>query len=165
MLQRLLNTRDEVSLTIMRIVLAVCIFPHGAQKMLGWFGGHGLAASMDIFVKAYHIPPALTALAVCAEFFGSMLLVLGLLGRLGALGILVTMGTAAWQTYDHFGNFFMNWFGAQKGEGIEYHLLAGALALALVIQGSGAFSLDRLLLRAARKRPVEMPLQAGAQSA
>jgi len=165
MLHRLLNTRDDISLTIMRIVLAVCIFPHGAQKMLGWFGGPGLARAIDIFSHAYHIPPAFTVLAVCAEFIGSILLVLGLLGRLSALGVFATMCVAALETFSHTGNFFMNWFGAQKGEGVEYHLLALAIALALVIRGAGAFSVDRLLGGMRESGNERVPLRANAQSA
>ncbi|MGA3126081.1 MAG: DoxX family protein [Candidatus Korobacteraceae bacterium] len=156
MLQRLLRTTDDLTLTLMRLVLAFCIFPHGAQKLLGWFGGHGLGPAIEIFAKVYHIPPALTVIAVCIEFFGSIALVLGLLGRLSALGVAITMTVAAYQTYLHFGNFFMNWFGMQKGEGIEYHLLAIVIALAIAIRGSGAFSLDRLL---SAKAVVEPGLQ------
>lgn len=165
MLQRLLNTRDDISLTILRIVLAVCIFPHGAQKMLGWFNGPGLARAIDIFSRAYHIPPALTVLAVCAEFVGAIFLVLGLLGRFGAFGVFATMCVAAVETYTHTGNFFMNWFGAQKGEGIEYHLLALAISFALVIRGSGAFSLDRLLSTIREPNSAKLQLRTNAQSA
>ena len=165
MFERLLNTRNDISLTIMRIVLAVCIFPHGAQKMLGWFGGPGLARAIDTFSHIYHIPPALTVLAVSAEFIGSAFLVLGLLGRLSSLGVFATMCVAAHETYSHTGNFFMNWFGAQKGEGIEYHLLALAISLALVIRGAGAFSLDRLLAGTRESANERVPLRANAQSA
>jgi len=163
MLQRLLRTSNDVSLTLMRLVLAFCIFPHGAQKLLGWFGGRGLGPSIEIFAKAYHIPPALTVIAVCIEFFGSIALVLGLLGRLSGLGVAITMTVAAYQTYLHFGNFFMNWFNLQKGEGIEYHLLAIVLALAIAIRGSGALSLDRLLAALAESKD-ESGLQFKAKS-
>jgi putative oxidoreductase len=92
-------------------------------------------------------------IAVCIEFFGSIALVLGLLGRLSGLGVAITMTVAAYQTYLHFGNYFMNWFGMQKGEGIEYHILAIAIALVITIRGAGAFSLDRLLSAKAVAEP------------
>lgn len=163
MLQRLLQTEDQFSLTLMRVILAVCIFPHGAQKLLGWFNGPGLGRAIDIFSHAYHIPPVFTVLAVCAEFFGAILLVLGLFSRLAALGVTITMVVAAFETYHHFGNFFMNWFGMQKGEGIEYHLIVIAMALALTATGAGAFSIDRLL--AGLRHTAVQPLKAKTQSA
>jgi putative oxidoreductase len=164
MLQRLLQTNDDLTLTFMRVVLAVCIFPHGAQKMLGWFGGPGLTNAVNIFSRFYGIPAVLTVLCVSVEFFGAICLVLGFLGRLSSLGMTIVMIVASLETYHTFGNFFMNWFGKNKGEGIEYHLLAIALGLALTVRGSGALSIDRLL--AGLRQPQPQPqLKAKAQSA
>jgi putative oxidoreductase len=158
MLQRLLQTDDQFSLTMMRVILAVCIFPHGAQKLLGWFGGPGLSGAIAVFSHFYGMPAVLTVIAVCAEFFGGICLLLGFLGRLSALGLTITMIVASLETYHHVGNFFMNWFGKSKGEGIEYHLLAIALGLALTIRGSGALSIDRLL--AAVRQPQQLKAKA-----
>jgi putative oxidoreductase len=85
-------------------------------------------------------------LAICAEFFGSLGLILGLLTRVAAFGVAVNMTVALIMIHVHVG-FFMNWFGNQKGEGYEYHLLALALAIPLMIRGGGAFSIDGALTR------------------
>jgi putative oxidoreductase len=88
----------------------------------------------------------LALLAICAEFFGGLGLIVGLLGRIAALGILTNMVVAILMVHLQFG-FFMNWFGKQQGEGFEYHLLAIVLALAIIVRGSGALSLDKLLAK------------------
>jgi putative oxidoreductase len=122
------------------------MFPHGAQKMLGWFGGYGFSGTMGFFTQQMGIPFIFALLAILAEFLGSLGLITGLLSRVAAFGIASVMVVAVLTT--HFGNgFFMNWYGNQKGEGFEYHLLAIALALIVIIRGSGAFSLDRILAK------------------
>lgn len=141
-MKRLLATTDDVALTVMRLVLGIVFFAHGAQKMLGWFGGYGFSGTMGYFTSQMHIPAVFAFLAIAAEFFGSIGLILGLLTRIAALGIGTNMLVAVVMVHRHFG-FFMNWFGNQKGEGYEYHLLAIALSIALVIRGGGAFSADR----------------------
>jgi putative oxidoreductase len=143
-MNRLLATTDDVALTVMRLVLGIVFFAHGAQKMLGWFGGNGFSGTMGFFTSQMHIPAPFAFLAIAAEFFGSIGLLLGLLTRIAALGIGTNMLVAILMVHRHFG-FFMNWFGNQKGEGIEYHLLAIALAITLVIRGGGAFSADRAM--------------------
>ena len=140
------TTPDLVLFTI-RLLLAVVIWPHGAQKVLGWFGGYGFRGTMGFFTKTMGIPAPLAFLAIAAEFIGPVALALGLFGRVAALGIATVMVVAA--TTSHLSNgFFMNWFGNQKGEGFEFHILAFALAVAIMIGGSGAFSVDyHLFLR------------------
>ena len=110
--------------------------------MLGWFGGYGFQGTMGFFTQTLHIPAPLAFLAICAEFFGGLGLIVGLLGRVAAFGIVVNMLVAVFTVHIHNG-FFANWFGQQKGEGIEYHLLAIALGLVVMIKGSGALSIDR----------------------
>ncbi|MBZ5562695.1 MAG: DoxX family protein [Acidobacteriia bacterium] len=144
MLDRLFKTDDDAVMTIIRLVLGVVFIAHGAQKMLGWFGGYGFSATMGFFTKQMGIPAVFAFLAIAAEFFGGLGLILGLLGRIAALGIGVEMAVAVALVHRHFG-LFMNWYGTQKGEGFEYHLLAIALALAVLVKGAGAFSLDRLI--------------------
>jgi len=144
MMKRLLVTTDDGALTVMRLVLGIVFFAHGAQKMLGWFGGYGFSGTMGFFTSQMHIPAPFAFLAIAAEFFGSLGLILGLLTRIAAFGIGMNMLVAILMVHRHFG-FFMNWFGNQKGEGIEYHLLTLALAIALMIRGGGAFSADRAL--------------------
>jgi putative oxidoreductase len=144
MFGKLLATPNDSTLTIMRLVLGVTFFMHGAQKMLGWFGGYGFQGTMGFFTQQMGIPAPLAFLAICAEFFGGLGLILGLLSRIAALGITVNMLVAIAKV--HSGNgFFMNWSGQQKGEGFEYHLLAIALAVVVMIKGSGAFSIDRAI--------------------
>ena len=140
-----IRTRDDYAALAMRLFLAVVFFAHGAQKVLGWFGGHGARATIQGFSKM-GLPPAVTVLVMAAEFGGAILLFLGFLTRLAAIGIGCLMVAAVLMVHSKVG-FFMNWAGNQKGEGFEYHLLAIAIAVALLITGGGAFSVDRALSR------------------
>jgi len=144
MFRKLVSTTNDSTLTVLRLVLGVVFLAHGAQKMLGWFGGYGFSATMGFFTQQMGIPAALAFLAIAAEFFGGLGLVVGFLGRVAAFGILSNMVVAVLMVHLPYG-FFMNWAGNQKGEGFEYHLLAIALGLAILVKGSGAFSVDRLL--------------------
>jgi len=112
--------------------------------MFGWFGGLGFSGTMGFFTCAMHIPAPFAFLAIAAEFFGGLGLVLGFLTRIAAFGIGVTMVVAI-VTVNSAVGFFMNWFGTQRGEGYEYHLLVLAMTTFLVIRGAGAFSVDRAL--------------------
>jgi putative oxidoreductase len=139
----LLQTDSGVVGLILRITLAVVFFPHGAQKVLGWFGGHGFKGTMKYFTDS-GIPTVFALLAMTAEFLGPVGLAVGLLTRVAALGIACVMLVAIVRV--HWPNgFFMNWFGNQKGEGFEYHLLALGMAISLIIAGAGAWSLDGVL--------------------
>jgi putative oxidoreductase len=143
-MKRLLATPNDGILALMRLVLGIVFFLHGSQKMLGWFGGSGFSGTMHFFTGLLHIPAPLAALAICAEFFGGLGLIVGLLTRIAAFGISVNMVVAIWMV--HLANGpFMNWYGNQKGEGYEYHLLALALAIPIMIRGAGAFSVDGAL--------------------
>jgi putative oxidoreductase len=144
MFQKLMNTTNDSAVTILRLVLGVVFFAHGAQKVLGWFGGYGLSGTMGFFTHEMHIPAPFAALAIAAEFLGGLGLLLGLFGRIAAFGIACNMVVAVAMIHRHFG-FFANWFGNQKGEGFEYHLLAVAIALAIMVKGSGALSVDHAL--------------------
>jgi len=141
MLKKLMQTDDDVGMLIVRLTLGIVMFPHGAQKLLGWFGGRGFANTMQDFT-GMGLPAVVVFLVILAEFFGSLSLITGVLGRLGAFGILCVMLGALFMVHLPNG-FFMNWMGNQKGEGFEYHLLAIGMALAILIKGSGAFSVDR----------------------
>jgi putative oxidoreductase len=144
MFRKLISTSDDFTLTLVRLVLGVVFFAHGAQKMLGWFGGYGFTGTMGFFTQMMHIPAPLAFLAICAEFFGGLGLLVGLLSRVAAFGISVNMLVAIFTVHIHNG-FFANWSGQQKGEGYEYHLLALALLLVVMIKGAGALSVDRAL--------------------
>ena len=140
----LFSTGPDWTLTIIRIVLGVVFFAHGAQKMLGWYGGAGLRETLRTMHQFLHLPASLAFLAVASEFLGGAALIVGLLGRVAAIGICLTMLSAIVMVHGRYG-LFMDWFGDRKGHGIEYHLLAIALAIAIVVRGSGAASLDRLV--------------------
>ena len=144
MLKRLFQTPDDKAMTAIRLVLGLVFFVHGSQKMLGWFGGYGFKATMGFFTQGMHIPAVLAFLAIAAEFFGGLGLILGLLTRVAAFGITVNMLVAIFMVHLPNG-LFMNWGGQQKGEGIEYHLLVVAITVALMMRGAGAFSIDRAI--------------------
>jgi putative oxidoreductase len=144
MFRKLLVTDENTATVVLRFVLGVVFFAHGAQKMLGWFGGYGFSKTMAFFTGPAHIPPVLAFLAIAAEFFGGLGLIFGFLTRIAAFGISVNMLVAIATVHSASG-FFMNWTGTQKGEGFEYHLLVLAMTVFLMIRGGGAFSLDRAL--------------------
>ncbi len=144
MLKKLVHTQNDLALTLLRLVLGIVFFAHGAQKMLGWFGGYGFKGTMGAFTQMMHIPAPLAFLAIAAEFFGGLGLIVGLLTRVAAFGITVNMLVAIFTVHVANG-FFMNWTGQQKGEGFEYHLLVLAMTAVLMIRGAGAFSLDRAI--------------------
>lgn len=146
MVRKIVNTPNAFYLTILRLALGCVFFAHGAQKVLGWWGGYGLRPTFDSFTQNMHIPAALAVLAIAAEFLGGLGLIVGLLGRVAALGILCNMVVAIKMVHWKNG-FFMNWAGNQKGEGFEFHILAIAIALAIIIKGCGAISFDRLFTK------------------
>lgn len=144
--QRFLATEKDGSATVARLALGLVMLPHGLQKTLGWFGGYGFEGTMGFLTGAVGLPWLIALLVVLAESAGALALVLGFGGRLMAAGIAAVMVGAA--ATAHVANgFFMNWSGQQKGEGFEYHILAVALALVVMLKGSGAASVDRLLTR------------------
>ncbi len=146
MFPRLLKTNNDPVLTLLRVTLGVIFFAHGAQKVLGWFGGYGFSATFDSFTKEMGIPAVFAVLAIAAEFLGGVGLLVGFLTRIAAFGIFANMAVAVMMIHHKFG-LFMNWMGNQKGEGIEYHLLVLAMCAALMVWGAGAFSLDSALSR------------------
>jgi len=145
-LSHLFKTGNNSAALIARVMLGVVMFPHGAQKMLGWFGGYGFSGTMNHFTTNMHIPAVFAFLAIMAEFAGALALIVGVTSRLAAFGIGVVMAVAIAMAHGANG-FFMNWFGNQKGEGYEYHLLAIALALIVLIHGGGKASVDAAIAR------------------
>jgi putative oxidoreductase len=144
-LRALIRTGPASSALFLRLALAVAIFPHGAQKLLGWFGGAGFSGTITAFQQYFGIPAPLAFVAIITEFFAPLLLVAGLFTRVGALAIAGVMFVAM---RFHFANgFFMNWYGNQAGEGFEYHILAIGIALALALSGGGRWSADRSITR------------------
>ena len=155
MFRKLLKTDNDAAALVMRLTVAIVFFAHGAQKVLGWFGGYGASATIQGFSKM-GLPPVITVLVMVAELGGSLLLLVGFLTRLGALAIGCVMAAATLMVHSKVG-FFMNWAGMQKGEGFEYHLLALGLCIALLIKGGGALSVDHALSREDRAGAMAMP--------
>jgi len=143
-LQTLFKTNESFGPLIARMTLGLIMFPHGAQKALGWFGGYGFSGTMNFFTGQMHIPAVFAFLAIAAEFVGSIALIAGFFSRIAAFGIGAVM-TVAIATVHGANGFFMNWYGNQKGEGFEYHLLAIGLALVVMVAGAGKWSIDSLL--------------------
>src|SRR5262249_20211086 len=115
MLKRFLSTDNDPAALVMRLALGLVMFPHGAQKVLGWWGGYGAAATIQGFSKM-GVPGFITVLVMLAELPGSLMLLVGLLTRLAAFGIGCVMLAALVLVHSNVG-FFMNWAGQQKGEG------------------------------------------------
>jgi putative oxidoreductase len=141
----LVATSDTFAATALRLALGIMILPHGLQKTLGWFGGYGFKGTMGYLTGTVGAPWIFAFLAILAESIGGLMLITGFGTRFAAVGLAGVMAVAAAQ---HWSNgFFMNWTGAQKGEGIEFHLLSLGMIVALLILGGGKWSLDSLFAR------------------
>jgi putative oxidoreductase len=128
-----------------RLIAGGVLFPHGAQKLLGWWGGHGFNDTMHYFTDTVGLPYLLGLPVILIEFFVSILLVLGLFTRLSAAIILLVMTGIIVTVQHHY--FFMNWFGTQQGEGMEFFILMIGLCLVCIFHGGGKFALDHYLVR------------------
>lgn len=144
MMQLLFDTRNDWAGLILRVALGGIMFPHGAQKLFGWFGGHGFSATMDFFTGSMKLPWIIALFIVLIELVGALGLIIGFAGRVWALGLMVIM-TGAICTTNIKNGFFMNWFGNQSGEGYEFHLLVISICLAIICIGSGKYSVDSLI--------------------
>jgi len=145
-MRKLFETDEAWSGLILRIMLGVVMFPHGAQKLLGWYGGFGFAGTLGFFTEQMHLPWLVALLVIIGESFGSLGLLIGLLTRFTAASMALIMvgaiGLVHWPN-----GFFMNWSGKQAGEGFEYHLLVIAICAALVITGAGKWSVDSVIAK------------------
>ena len=139
------TTSENWSITALRMVLGIVIFSHGAQAMLGWFGGFGLSATLQALTTFMGLPWLVALFVVCVQFFGSLMLLAGIGTRVAALGIFgMFIGMI---TYHFDFGFHMNWMGTKQGEGFEYHVLVLAMCIVLLIDGGGSLSLDRKLTK------------------
>jgi putative oxidoreductase len=142
---------DPASLTplIARLALGIVVFPHGAQKLLGWFGGSGFAGTMDFLTGSAGLPWIVALLVILIEFFGSLMLIAGAATRVAALGILGNFVGVVLTSHLNSG-FFMNWYAeAAKEEGLEYFILLFGLTLITLIAGGGKASVDAVLTKEA----------------
>ncbi len=126
---------------ILRVLLGIVIFPHGAQKLLGWFGGYGFEGTVGFFTSKMGMPWIIAVLVILGESLGALGLIFGFLTRFCAASMVVIMSGAVMMAHAPNG-FFMNWSGKQGGEGFEYHILVLAICLPLILTGGGKFSLD-----------------------
>ena len=154
----LFRTVASLGPTLLRLGLAEVMFPHGAQKVFGLFGGPGFSGAMGSFTNILHLPVWLAALAILTEFFAPVALFLGFFTRLAALALAVHMTVAAILGGHTANGMFMNWMGNQKGEGFEFHILIVAMSLALVLMGGGRAALDSWI---ARNMGVKSPVSIG----
>jgi putative oxidoreductase len=140
----LFQTNDKFSYWVPRVILGCVIFPHGGQKLFGWFGGFGFTNTMTYFTQTAGLPWIIAFLIIMGESLGSLGLIVGFFTRLSALGLIFIMVGAI--TTVHIPNgFFMNWFGKNAGEGFEYHLLVIGMSIPLLISGGGKYSVDGLI--------------------
>ncbi|MBX7059011.1 MAG: DoxX family protein [Leptospirales bacterium] len=130
---------------ILRLALGIMLLPHGAQKLLGWFGGYGFSGTMGYFTATMRMPWILALIVILTEFFGSLFLIAGAGVRFWSLLIAIIMSAAAILAHRQHG-FFMNWFGNQSGEGVEFFILAVGIALTLLVGGAGRVSVDALFV-------------------
>ena len=131
---------------ILRVVLGGVIFAHGAQKLLGWYGGSGFEGTMGFFTQKMGLPWLIAFLVIIGESIGSLGLLAGLFTRFTAASFIVIMLGAIMTVHLPQG-FFMNWFGQQTGEGFEFHLLVIGMSLALLVVGGGKWALDGVIAR------------------
>ncbi|MEM1202303.1 MAG: DoxX family protein [Acidobacteriota bacterium] len=141
----LLRTDDDLGPLIARLAAAIVMFPHGAQKALGWFGGGGFSKTME-GMTGMGLPSVIVFLVIVAEFLGPLALAAGFLSRAAAAGFVAVMVGAIVTVHGQHG-FFMDWYGQQGAQGFEYHLLMIGLALVVMVRGGGAFSVDGRLVR------------------
>jgi putative oxidoreductase len=143
-LKTFFHTDDSTTHLILRVILGGVFFFHGGQKLMGWFGGHGFDATMGFFTEKMGLPALIAFLVIIGESFGALGLITGFLTRLSAAGVAcIMLGAIAMVHWNN--GIFMNWAGKQAGEGYEYHLLALAIAIPLIVYGGGKFSVDQIV--------------------
>ena len=141
LIKSVLTTRAGYGLTILRVIVGIAFIAHGSQKLFGAFGGYGLEGTAQYMESLGLTPGYLMALlSGGAEFFGGLGLLVGLLARPAAALVTVLLLVAIFTV--HIGNgFFM------ANDGFEYALALLGGALAVLIEGAGKLSLDRLIAR------------------
>lgn len=140
-----LQTEGSIWQMMLRLTLAGVMLPHAGQHLLGLYGGAGFTGTLQWMTGTLGFPALLAVTAIVVEGVAPLALIVGIGSRAAGLVLSVLMATAA---MTHVPNgFFMNWTAALPAgrEGFEYHLLAIAVALTIVVRGGGALSVDRLL--------------------
>ena len=140
------KTHNTLTGFMLRLTLGLIFLPHGLQKTAGIFGGAGFVGTMKIFTEQLHLPASVAFTVIVIELFGAICLLLGLVTRFWALAYVGLLFGIMFTTHLENG-FFMNWFGNQKGEGCQFDLLAIGIAITLIIEGAGKYSLDKYIFR------------------
>jgi len=144
MKMKLFKTTESFTPFVIRISLGLVVFPHGAQKLLGWFGGYGFSETMGFFTENVGLPWVIGFLVIILESIGALGLIIGIGTRFFAVSYVFLALGMIFTSHVHNG-FFMNWFGNQAGEGYEYFILWIGMAVALLISGGGRYSFDHIL--------------------
>ena|ERR1044071_2399284 len=142
----LFKTNNSLAPLFLRVFLAIVLFPHGAQKLFGWFGGYGFDGTMKYFTETVGLPWIVGFTVILIEVFGPIALILGFAVRFWSLAIASVMTGIILTSFTNY--FFMNWFGNQKTEGMEFFLLAIGMSVSLIYSGAGRFSIDAMLEKA-----------------
>jgi len=147
-MKKLLATNPENVLALVsRLALGIVVFPHGAQKLLGWFGGYGFNGTMGFLTGGVGLPWIVGLLVILIEFFGSLFLIFGFVTRLAALGIIGNFIGVVITSHIHNG-FFMNWAKQpNQGEGLEFFILLFGLAIISLLAGGGKASVDAAITK------------------
>ena len=141
----LLTSPQNTSALVARIFLAVVVFPHGAQKLLGWFGGNGFESTMTGLTTNAGLPWIIAFLVIIIEFFAPLFLAFGFLTRIAAFGIGAEFTGVILKAHIHNG-FFMNWYKQpNKAEGLEFFILLFGLVIIILITGGGRASVDAVI--------------------
>jgi putative oxidoreductase len=143
MMNKVLKTNNEFAGLIARLTIGLILFPHGAQKLLGWWDGHGFTAMMQYFTEVVHLPYPIGLLVILIEFFCPLLLIIGIGTKITAFLVFLVIGGVIITVQHHY--FFMNWFGDQQGEGAEFFLLMLGLCLIALYEGGGRLSIDQFI--------------------
>ncbi len=140
----LTNEQLNIAIFVLRLALGIVFFAHGAQKVMGWFGGYGLAGTAGAFKNYMKIPAPLTYAASFTEFLGSIFIIAGFITRLSALGLLINMIVAIFKVHVKSG-FFLSSGEPNKGNGYEFNLALATMSIVLILTGAGQYSLDSIL--------------------
>lgn len=156
-MKKLFATNPEnVQALIARLALGIVVFPHGAQKLLGWFGGNGFNGTMGFLTGAAGLPGIIALLVILIEFFGALFLIFGFATRLAAIGIIGNFIGVVVTTHLHNG-FFMNWSSkGGQGEGLEYFILLFGLAIVTLLAGGGKWSIDAALAKTRNTKKIPL---------
>jgi putative oxidoreductase len=148
-MKKILNTNPSNTMALLaRVALGVVVFPHGAQKLLGWFGGYGFHGTMGFLTGTAGLPSLIALMVILIEFFGSLFLIAGFATRIAAIGIIANFAGVVLTSHLQ-GGFFMNWYSqANKAEGFEFFILLFALAIITLIGGGGRASVDAAITKA-----------------